>query len=78
MHTPAQHVGEAYKAHISQFKGATMTRLQELLTEVQADTLHLQQRDVENQRLEQQHTFLPARLIFGSFFFLHNFFTLKA
>lgn len=44
-HTPAQHVGEAHKAHISQFKGATVTGLQELLTEVQADTLHLQPRD---------------------------------
>lgn len=40
-HTPAQHVGEAYKAHISQFKGATMTGLQELLTEVEAYSLHL-------------------------------------
>lgn len=40
-HTPAEHVSEAHKAHISQFKGATMTGLQELLTEVQADPLHL-------------------------------------
>lgn len=40
-HTPAQHVGEAYKAHISQFKGATVTGLQELLTEVQTNPLHL-------------------------------------
>lgn len=40
-YTPAQHVGEAYKAHISQFEGATMTGLQELLTEVQTYPLHL-------------------------------------
>lgn len=33
-HTPAQHVSEAYKAHISQFKRATMAGLKELLAEV--------------------------------------------
>lgn len=47
-HTPAQHVSEAYEAHISQFKGATMTGLQELLTEVQTNSLHLQYRDPES------------------------------
>lgn len=40
-YTPAQHVCEPYKANISQFKGATMTGLQELLTKVQADAFHL-------------------------------------
>lgn len=41
-HTPAQHVSEAYEAHVGQFKGAAVARLQELLAEVEADALHLQ------------------------------------
>lgn len=47
-HTPAQHVGEAHKAHVSQFEGAAMTGLQELLTEVPAHPLHLEQREVSS------------------------------
>lgn len=54
IHTPAQHVGEAYKAHISQFKGATMTGLQELLTEVQTYPLHLQQRETAGKKNQPQ------------------------
>lgn len=50
-YAPAQHVCEAYKAHISQFEGATMTGLQELLTEVQAYPLHLQHRERERKEI---------------------------
>ena len=39
--TPAQHIGEAYEADVGQFKGAAVTGLQELLTEVQAHAFHL-------------------------------------
>lgn len=47
-HPPAQHVSQAYKAHVSQLKGAAMTRLKELLTEVQSHPLHLQQSQSPN------------------------------
>lgn len=47
-HAPAQRVSQAHKAHISQFKGAAVTRLQELLTEVQSDPLHLQKSQSRN------------------------------
>lgn len=47
-HTPAQHVSQAHKAHISQLKGAAVTGLEELLTEVQSDPLHLQQSQSTN------------------------------